>query len=279
MTTSPDLHTTRLTIQRVLVPLDLTGEADRALHPAIAVAGRLRAPLTLFGWHWDYGEVAAMSRHMQQTLEDLGVDGRVEARCSPERSAAGPLLSAARAVRNTLICMATHARTGVGEALLGSVAEQVLHTVHDPVLLVGPHADPTPPDLRGPVVACLDGSRRSEQIVPVAEAWADALGVGLELVTSLDPDVGAGEGHREPPDVVEAGYVATVARRAGATWEVLHGDHPARAVAHHTQARAASMVVVGTHGRTGLARVVMGSVGMRIVHHSPRPTLVVRTEG
>jgi nucleotide-binding universal stress UspA family protein len=36
------------------------------------------------------------------------------------------------------------------------------------------------------------------------------------------------------------------------------------------------MVVVGSHGRTGLSRLVLGSVAMAVVNHAPCPVVVVR---
>ncbi|MBW3537642.1 MAG: universal stress protein [Actinobacteria bacterium] len=50
---------------------------------------------------------------------------------------------------------------------------------------------------------------------------------------------------------------------------------PAGGVHTWLRERPASLVVVSTHARSGLARIVFGSVAARIVHHSPAPVLVV----
>jgi nucleotide-binding universal stress UspA family protein len=113
-------------------------------------------------------------------------------------------------------------------------------------------------------------------VLPVAEQWAQALGVPLHLVNVIPP--GGSRGPTDiPPDVIEGGYLERLAQTvhgAGATgYEVLYGD-PARAVADYSR-RSAALIAVATHGRDGFDRV-LGSTAMAIVHRSRRPVLVVR---
>lgn len=58
--------------------------------------------------------------------------------------------------------------------------------------------------------------------------------------------------------------------------ELLHGD-PADAIVAHAAVVDADLIVLGTHGRTGLARVLLGSVAERVVRHSPTPVVTVRS--
>jgi nucleotide-binding universal stress UspA family protein len=263
-----------VSVARVMVPLDGGPEAEVAIDTAAAVAERLGATLTLFGWHWGSGAEWVARRYLERLRELRSLDCEVQGSWSDDDGVAEPLLRAAGEVEGTLVCMATHARGGIGEVLLGSVAEDVLRRTDQPVLLVGPRADGRP-DLSRPVVVTLDGSERSEEAIPLGAAWARRLGVPLELVTVLEPNPADGHPWREG-DVLESGYVAGLADRFGAdSWEVLHGDHPASAVADHVSDRA-SLLVTSTHGRGGLARVVVGSVAMRIVHDAPCPVLVRR---
>lgn len=59
--------------------------------------------------------------------------------------------------------------------------------------------------------------------------------------------------------------------------EILVGD-PAQAVVERAQ-RGCRMLVLGTHGRTGLSRLFFGSVAENIVRHAPCPVLTIRAEG
>lgn len=270
---APPRQPTEQRITRVLVPLELTDEAERAVVPARRLAQRLDCPVTLFGWHWDLGEVAAARIHLERLLVDMAVTGDVRVVCTGARSPAPAIVSAAADRPGTLVCMATHARGGVAHTVLGSVAEAVLRATGSPVLLVGPSIDDGAP-AGGPVLACLDGSDAAESILPVAEALARQLGTGVELVTVAD--VSPGPEGRVDGDALESSYLSRVAadHDVVTSWEVLHGARPEQAIAAHARGRAA-VVVAGTHGRTGLARLLAGSVAIGIVHRSPSPVLVV----
>ena len=77
----------------------------------------------------------------------------------------GPAI-AAMAALDTLVCMATHARTGVRRAVLGRVTEAVLRHVSGPMLLTGPFAWRQRSMVGGNLLVCLDGSERAEPILP-----------------------------------------------------------------------------------------------------------------
>jgi nucleotide-binding universal stress UspA family protein len=55
--------------------------------------------------------------------------------------------------------------------------------------------------------------------------------------------------------------------------------HGATTIVEHARARHASLIVMGTHGRTGLAHILIGSVAERVVRTAPCPVLTVRGEG
>jgi universal stress protein A len=68
-----------------------------------------------------------------------------------------------------------------------------------------------------------------------------------------------------------------VPRHAGATLdsEVLFG-HGAKTIAEYAQERGVNLIVMGTHGRTGVAHLLLGSVAERLVRIAPCPVLTVR---
>lgn len=76
--------------------------------------------------------------------------------------------------------------------------------------------------------------------------------------------------------VLESAYVRRLARHIGrdAQWEVLHGSDPAASILDF--AHPDGVVVMSTHGRTGLARLFAGSVAAEIVAGSARPVVVLR---
>src|SRR5690606_26005152 len=107
----------------------------------------------------------------------------------------------------------------------------------------------------------VDGSQRSEAVLPIAHEWAARLQVPLWIVTVIDP-ADAERMAAEGGDVMEDAYVRRVAESlpqgdVEVGWDVLHNVDPALAIAEYVAARSGGLIVMATHGRSGLARVAM----------------------
>lgn len=175
-----------------------------------------------------------------------------------------------------MVVMSSHGH-GRSAAVLGSTTDDVLRRLFGPIVVVGPHVDAgRAGTLDGTYVVPLDGSSASEQIVPIAEAWAIEFGAVPWIVEVVSPDVRVGA------DVFESAYPARLASRIHAQtghdveFEVLHGDKPSRAIVDFAVINRASLVFATTHGRTGLDRLRLGSVAAEIVRHSPCPVVLYR---
>jgi len=258
----------------LLVPIDIYDEHSRAVTASRRLARQLDEPVVLFNWADQEAESMAAKAHLANLANDLYGMAEVELAVTEDRSAAPAIVAAAERLDAT-ICMATHGRSGIGHALLGSVAEETLRLGRRPVILVGPHASGEGPETAEPkIVVTVDGSDLSETALPVAKEWATRLDRPVEVVQVLDPNGLAVDGS----DVSETSYVARTARDLHAPgppdFEVLHGGDPADAIVDHARS-GVQMIVMATHGRGGLARAVLGSVAMRVVHHATCPVLVV----
>ncbi len=77
-----------------------------------------------------------------------------------------------------------------------------------------------------------------------------------------------------------AGWRADAERRAGrpVRSRVLWGD-PAAEIMRHAREERCDLLVIGTHGRSGVARLILGSVAERVARQSPCPVLVVHDHG
>ena len=142
----------------------------------------------------------------------------------------------------------------------------------------------------GKLLVALDFSDVGRAALDAAIALAKDLRAGLVLVhvfqrafmaPDLSPVTAARladlEGKGEEADAIDLSTEwATHARAAGLSveTETVDGD-PATAIVAAGQRHDATMLIVGTHGRTGLARLVSGSVAEVVVRHSDRPVLVV----
>jgi nucleotide-binding universal stress UspA family protein len=264
-------------IEQVIVPLDGSDHADRALRPAIEVARRLDASVGLLrAIHPDDADVAEAELGQRVTEhEPPGAEVLIDTMNGP----VGAIAAAVDARPNSLVCMTTHGRSGLSRALLGSVAEEALRQVDVPFLLVGPSYVPGT-GVGSCVIVPVDGSHRSEAVLPIASEWADVLEVPLWVVTVVDP-ADAERVRAEGGDLQENAYVHRLASSLPATrheidWEVLHNADPAVGITEFVEARNAGLVVMTTHGRSGLARVTLGSVTSRVVHDHTGLTLVIR---
>ncbi|MBU8856370.1 MULTISPECIES: universal stress protein [unclassified Micromonospora] len=156
---------------------------------------------------------------------------------------------------------------GGARAVLGSVSDMAVHYSPRPVLVV-PHpllTDEYDALAAGPVVVGWDASAGSE----AALAAARRLFPERETVlVAVDGD----EGDTPAPETVDGKPVTTVRVRAA-------GGTPGRAVADALSAvaaeRKASLVVVGSRGRTVVRKILLGSVAMATLHRAHRPVMVV----
>jgi nucleotide-binding universal stress UspA family protein len=180
-----------------------------------------------------------------------------------ERSPGGMVMMSARGL-------------GRSAAILGSTTDEVLRELFGPLIVIGPHVIESEVGLDGNYVVPLDGSPRSDGVLPIAAAWATEFLGTPWLVEVADKNV-ANVG-----DVVESSFVsnrATELRRRisrPVEFEVLHSDHPARAIVRFAEDSKASLIFMATHGRTGLDRLRSGSVAAGVVHHASCPVVMFR---
>ena len=257
----------------VLVPLDGSEAAERALRPALELVTRTGVPLRLLRRVFtDEAEEAA--EYLAGLADRYAGVTDAETQIVDRDSIPDAILEGLEP--GTLVCMSSHGRGGVARAVIGSVAEALLRALDRPALVVGPHVTEDSV-LTGRVVACIDGSHESEKTLEPAHQWAAALGLPLWLVEVGEP--GEPAEWITSGDAIEAAHVAGLARKLGYVegWDVLHDKHPAHALADIAVGGGwpTALLVMATHGRTGWDRLRLGSVTATTVHHATRPVLVV----
>jgi nucleotide-binding universal stress UspA family protein len=286
-------------LSTILVPLDGSVLADLALPYAARLARADGGRIVLLQAVPD----AASSAHAEATLaaaaDRLIADGfPVEAHVCV--GAPGPVVvDGARAWGTGLMAMCTHGRSGLGRWLYGSVADHVLRHAEVPVLLVSPTCEqrwplPPPPGLTpaepGRVLVPLDGSALGEAALAPAGDLAGALRAGLLLAQVVPfPPVTYGFGQEYTyysPDDLGADvatarrYLEGVAAPLRATGHDVEVHAEARmvvpALSRLARERDAKAVAMATHGRGGLARVVLGSVATGVLQLAHVPVLVTR---
>jgi len=261
---------------RIIVPTDGSDYSWRAVAVAEALARQCDAPLELF----EVVTYAADAKRAEQAIRDRLAHTPLSTPVSAcarvmQRSVGFTIADYVTNVNGGMIVMSTFGR-GRTEAILGSVAVDVLHEMFGPLIVVGPKATTDRVDLRGELIVPVDGSDFSESTLSLGAAW----GIGLEARPWVVEVLGPDQVHVD--DTSESSHAARLARdlrRAShhdAQFEVLHGKHPGKAIGDFAESIGASLIVASTHGRTGLARLTLGSVAMEIVRHAPCPVVLTR---
>jgi nucleotide-binding universal stress UspA family protein len=184
------------------------------------------------------------------------------------------------------ITIGTHGHRGLARAVLGSVAERVVRHAHCSVLVAREVQKPgvvlVATDLSEPslptIAAGAAAAKRSNARLVVASVleWSSvspSLAAGLIGALPAIPPSTFQQERRGALQTVLEGAVASVG--ASAEVRILDGSPPAEIVACADEL-GAELIVVGTHGRTGLSRLALGSVAERVVRGASCSVLTVR---
>jgi nucleotide-binding universal stress UspA family protein len=185
-----------------------------------------------------------------------------------------------------LVTMGTHARRGVERFRLGSVAESVLRESGVPVLVV-PVESASPP--RFPyrnVLVPTDGSAEASAASELGIDLAATLDASVHVLSvvetdSLGPDVRSQIHEEELHDAADA-YVDRVAGDAAAAGveasATVATGVPYAQIREYVDAHDVDLVAMGTHGRSGVDRYLLGSVTERVLRTVGVPVLAVHAD-
>jgi nucleotide-binding universal stress UspA family protein len=300
---------------RILVPLDGSELAEQVL-PYVRILGKglqvrvelLRvfepvSPSLADPVHGLYLDriIASVRTQMQDYVEHVAAslrkDGLTVSTVVHEGNPAACIVQEAETVPNTLVAMCTHGRSGMTRWVLGSTTDKVLHATTHPLLIVRvrEHAGPALEGKLNTILVPLDGSSIAEQALPHALSLARALGSKVILLrvtlSAEDYPLPASNyagyplsriewlierGDAEAREYLDA--ICGKLRAEGAVsveGRVVHG-HAGRTILDMAGETEHCLVVMTTHGVSGVDRWIRGSVATRVVRHSVAPVLVVR---
>jgi nucleotide-binding universal stress UspA family protein len=198
------------------------------------------------------------------------------------------IVAVAKQIHADLIAMATHGYSGFKRWTHGSVTDDVVQATTMPVLVV-PGSATTPahaPSLKR-ILLPLDGSEFSRQALPLATELATQAHAELILFQAVTPPTEDALGAWLP---TEGGAMPRTQARnelQALAGELRHDGIPIKTVvvvggaAEEIVAAAArhqvDLIVMATHGYSGIKRWALGSVADRVLHTTPIPLLLVRT--
>ena len=298
---------TRLRLQRILVPVDFSPDADQAVADAIEIARSADAEIDLLHvWRTPIqaglpeaglvpiDAVDAIRKADEEKLNAQAASIRDQGvRCNAhliDGIAWHEIVEAVASFHADLIVVGTRGRTGLKHLVMGSVAERVTRHASCPVLTV--KADASRGGIRPEVVLVpTDFSPTARQALKLAEEVAAAMGpsrlilahayyvpVELEMLISSEGSADDGRllGRISEAAAAELERILEDLQEAGMSVEYVarHGS-PERVIADLATENQADLIVMGTHGRTGVSRMLMGSVAEYVVRVAPCPVLTV----
>ena len=283
---------------RILVPTDFSASSDAALEYARTFAGVFGSSLHLLhvtrhigvapheAFDSGNGELAAL-KQLRDRITDEDRRRRVTIRVAEGADPADKIIRYAETKPVDLIMMGTHGRTGVTHLLMGSVAEHVVRTAPCPVLTMRE----TPVTGRNGfkrILVPTDFSAPSDAALDYARAVALRFGASIHLLHVLeDPPLGGPLGSevfvaesseartsrfKDARDRLSHRVTPHERHKHRLTTEILLGS-VAPTIVDYAADNGFDLIVMGTQGRTGIARVMTGSVTERVVRTAVCPVM------
>jgi nucleotide-binding universal stress UspA family protein len=281
---------------RILVPTDGSDAAKQAVGEGIALAKRFEASLDAISVveYDNYPdrvrselstELATQGNRILDDVtaraEETGVDVTTQL-IDPGKPVHQAIIEYGTDHDVDLLVMGTHGRTGLNRLVLGSVTERTLRMSPIPVLTV--HEATAIDPAFGTILLPTDGSKMATEAATHAIELAAVTDGTLHIVHAVDLTFISGEygsgaildaleaaGQRAVDDLIER---ATEAGVQSVEASILSGA-PSRAITDYATDRGVDLIVMGTHGRSGLDRYLLGSVTEKVIRLAETPVLSV----
>lgn len=287
-------------IDRILFPTDGSECAEQAGRHALHLADHFDATLHVIRVEEQEVELADVVEvteadvltdlHGTSGAESSLAEARIQERTVGYPSVAGGILTYAVEHDADLVVLGTHGRRGLRRLVLGSVAEEVVRKAPCPVVTVGRRG--VAPDALGgsTMLVPVDFSDHRFRLLAHARELAPVYGMDVRVVHVVEvkgvPD--AYGLYDSPPDPGKPAERAQEVldgeldslRDLGITVSIdVRSGHPADEVLTAAEDSEAAFLMIATHGRTGLERMLMGSVAEKVIRQAPCPVYTVKSFG
>jgi len=236
---------------------------------AVAVVGTHRHYEDALAWH---REMELAEKAMRDRLEPVrrlaseeGVDCQILLRRGEDPYL--DIVDEAGKNRVSMVIMGTHGRTGIKRLVQGSVTANVIGHAPCHVLVV-----PSGVQVKyRNILVATDGSKHSAAAASEAIAIARRCAGTLVIVAVAASDAEVSSANQHVSQVMELAEKEGVGREG-----LVALGKPHEAIVAISKQKDADLIVVGSHGRTGLMHLLMGSVTEQVICHAESAVLVVK---
>lgn len=290
---------------RILVPLDGSPESEKIRHWVVGIAAELQAAVDLLGII-DPSKLKKSDADSPEEVERTVAQAylRTQADWFQERGVtvathvatgdpAETIIDQSRELDSRLIAMVTQRKSAIMRGVLGSVSDRVLHSTGVPIMLARPGDVVGFEDGAGLpriVIVPLDGSDFSEGAIPFAEALASHAEGELLFVSGTAPNSSYAsyaladpamsiedEGKTRTGTYLERVTARSVERGLKATHLQVR-ETAAEAIIKEVSKSSDRMIVMTSHGASGIKRWLLGSVADKVIRSSEHPVIVIPPE-
>lgn len=300
-------------LEKVLVPIDTSEVAERAIPWARAVAGDsgkvvlLEVVPVASAVRSIGGQVIGTAETIQAGYQQMAEEQLAAAaekwfaegdRVDSVVAAGEPgeqILAVAEKTGADLIVMSSHGRGSIGRFVSGSVADRAVRHAPVPVMVVGPEGDIPADGKIQRILAPVDNSELSLAALPVAGKLAKATGASVQVLHVVVPATDLamaypGAAGAIPSIAVDQTYeelttagkdlvsqaIATLRDQGVDAHGTVYTGSPASVILD--EVKPGDVIVLSSHQRQGFARWVLGSTSMKLIRNGEAPVVVVTRE-
>lgn len=299
-------------LKRILFPIDFSRCADQALAHAVYLAEKhgselhLLHVITLFEdqpgiLSEEFAETEELIRRLEDKAElelnnvastHSSDDIKIVQHLMRSVSAAPAILEYASDNEIDLLVMGTHGRRGVGHLLLGSVAEEVVRMADCPVFTVREQEELKPAASFNRILVPVDFSEHSKNALNYAKEIATSYNADIQILHIIEETVHPAfslSGKSSIFDIVPGIEKDCIKRLesmvlelglSGVNTEIkVESGQAANDIINYAKDNSIDLVVIATHGLTGIEHLLLGSVTEKVVRMSHCPVFTVKAFG
>lgn len=191
-----------------------------------------------------------------------------------------------------LIVMGTQGLRGLSHLLMGSVAEEVVRLARCPVMTIREKKQPKPIENFEQILVPIDFSDHSKKSLSFAKAMAESYGAKLQILHVIEENIHPAfyasgmtsifEMIPNLKDKCQQSLKEMLNEASGPKVEseihVVEG-RATQEIVRFAETHSSDLIVIGTHGLTGIEHLLIGSVAEKVVRMAPCPVFTVKSFG